>query len=442
VTGEFDDFFQVNKKSEIILKGSSEIHNFLVENNLSIASNGVTYTLEKSGVIPSILKLWFDDRSKFKDLRKQAEKDGDMQLAAYYDRKQLITKILLNSFYGVLLLPTFRFYDKANGEAVTLTGQSVIQWATRAADFFYNKELGTKDKSYCIYTDTDSIFEPIEPLFVHRFGPMEKYDDDEIVSKSKEIINDVQTWVNGSYTSYGKRYHNVDEHRWDIKQELIAKRAFWVGAMNTKTKQFEGVKKRYAQWIVDKEGHRVELMDIKGLDVVRSSFPQKFRSFMDGILHDILHDETKDNLNQKVRDFKSTLNTVPINELMLPTGVKDVDKWKTGTFGKRIKGTPVHVKAAMNYNDLLDFEKNYRVPHIQDGEKILWAYLKQNKYNFDTMALKGYEDPKEIFDFVEQLIDRDAIFDSVLKTKLTNFWLSLNWGEIVLNELSNKFFKF
>lgn len=442
VTGEFEDFFQVNKKSEIVLKGSLEVLNFLTEHNLSIASNGVTYTLDKSGVIPSILKVWFDDRSTFKTLRKKAEQDGDMQLAAYYDRKQLITKILLNSFYGVLLLPSFRFYDKANGEAVTLTGQSVIQWATKAADFFYNKELGTTDKTYCIYTDTDSIFEPLEPLFVHRFGKMESFTDDEIVEKSKEIIKDVQSFVNKSYSAYGKRYHNVNEHRWDIKQELIAKRAFWVGAINKSTKKFEGVKKRYAQWIVDKEGHRVDHMDVKGLDVVRSSFPEKFRSFMDEILRDILHDATKEQLNEKVRVFKSNLNNVPIHELMLPTGVKDVEKWHTGIFGKRQKGTPVHVKAAMNYNDLLELAKIQSIPHIQDGEKILWAYLKQNKYNFDSMALKGYEDPKQVIDFVKSYIDRDAIFESVLKTKLTNFWLSLGWGEIVMNSLSNKFFKF
>ena len=127
---------------------------------------------------------------------------------------------------------------------------------------------------------------------------------------------------------------------------------------------------------------------------------------------------------------------------MLPTGVKDVDKWRTDKFGQRKKGTPVHVKAALNYNDLLDNTNNKSVPHIQDGEKILWGYLKPNSYNFDTMALKGYQDPKELIDFVEKNIDRNEIFESALKNKLTNFWLSLGWGEIIMNNLSNKFFKF
>jgi hypothetical protein len=289
---------------------------------------------------------------------------------------------------------------------------------------------------------TDSIFEPLEPLFTHRFGSMEKYTDDEIISKCKEIINDVQKFVNDSYSAYGKRYHNVNEHRWDIKQELIAKRAFWVGAVNDKTGDVEGVKKRYAQWIVDKEGHSVNYMDVKGLDVVRSSFPSKFREFMNSVLHDILHDATKDEMNEKVRQFKSKMNTYDILDIMLPTGVKELEKWQTGKFGQRIKGAPVHVKSAMNYNDVLDLTKNESVPKISDGDKILWAYMKQNKYNFDTMALKGFEDPEFIVNFVSEHIDRNEIFESALKSKLTNFWGSLGWGEIVINNLSNKFFKF
>ena len=443
VVGEFDSVFTkfANPKEKII-EGSDALKQYLIENNLSVASNGVTYTMDTPGIIPSILKMWFDDRKQYKDLRKQAEKNGDMELAASYDRKQLITKILLNSFYGVLLLPSFRFYDKANGEAVTLTGQSVIQWATRAADFFYNKELGTKDTSYCIYTDTDSIFEPLEPLFVHRFGKFENYNDDEIVQRSKEIINDVQKWVNDSYTVYGKRYHNVNSHRWDIKQELIAKRAFWVGSIDNKTGQIEGVKKRYAQWIVDKEGHRVDYMDVKGLDVVRSNFPKKFRAFMESVLQDILHDKTKEEMNEKVRQFKSQINEFPLHDILLPTGVKDMEKWITNQFGKRMKGSPVHVKAAMNYNDLLDMTGNQSIPKIYDGEKILWGYVKQNKYNFDTIALKGFEDPDFIVKFANEYIDRNELFESVLKTKLSNFWYSLGWSELQINPLVNKFFKF
>jgi DNA polymerase elongation subunit (family B) len=287
---------------------------------------------------------------------------------------------------------------------------------------------------------TDSIFEPIEPLFFNRFGQIDAYEEKEVIAKSKEIINDVQTFVNSSYTAYAKRYHNVDTHRWDIKQELIAKRALWVGKVGSRG-IFEGVKKRYAQWIVDKEGHAVAEIDVKGLDVVRSDFPQGFRDFMSIILTSILHDATKEDLNEKVRNFREEMNTMPIEKLMMPTGVS-LASYTTDKIGKRLKGTPVHVKSAMNYNDLLTVFNITSIPKIADGDKILWTYLKKNKYNFETIALKGYGDPPELVRFVEEHIDREALFQSALKPKLTNFWYSLGWGEIIMNNLINKFFSF
>lgn len=439
--GEFGEMFQHSKLTDTVVQGSEGLLKFLITYNLSIASNGCMYMQDKPGVIPAILSMWFDDRTKFKNLRKKFEAENDAQKAAFYDKKQLIVKIMLNSFYGVLLLPTFRFYDKDNGEAVTLTGQSVIQWASRAADNYYNRQLGTSQEEYCIYTDTDSLFYPIEPLFVHQHGDMAQYSDAEIIAHSKKIIGDVQSWINLSFTAYAKRIHNVSKHYWDIKQELIAKRAFWVGKLDDEG-DVSGVKKRYAQWIVDKEGHPVDKMDVKGLDVVRSSFPESFRGFMDTILQDILHDATKEELNAKVREFKAAINTADVSSVMLPTGVKDMDKWKMDGFGKRMKGTPVHVKSAMNYNDLLGYFSIHNVPPISDGEKILWTYLKQNPYKFDTLALKGYEDPEQLIQIVHEYIDRDALFEKALKKKLNNFWVSLGWGEIVMNSLSNKFFSF
>ncbi len=156
--GELSSVFDTTKKSlKTIIQGSSGLKSFMDDNNLCVSSNGILYSMDRVGIIPAILNMWFDDRKTFKDLRKKAERDNDIELAAYYDRKQLITKILLNSFYGVLLLPTFRFYDKENGEAVTLTGQSVIRHATIAADYFYNKELDEYNCEYDIEFEDGSV---------------------------------------------------------------------------------------------------------------------------------------------------------------------------------------------------------------------------------------------------------------------------------------------
>jgi DNA polymerase elongation subunit (family B) len=53
---------------------------------------------------------------------------------------QLTQKVLLNSFYGVLGLKTFRFHDLDNAGAITATGQSVIKFSAKVINNHYAKE--------------------------------------------------------------------------------------------------------------------------------------------------------------------------------------------------------------------------------------------------------------------------------------------------------------
>ena len=114
----------------------------LEENNCSIASNGVLYRQDVVGCIPDILDHWFNQRVEFRKLEKQYGTDGNTEKYIFYKQRQLVQKILLNSLYGVLGLPAFRFYNIANAEAVTLTGQTIIKRTADIVNVKYNKELG------------------------------------------------------------------------------------------------------------------------------------------------------------------------------------------------------------------------------------------------------------------------------------------------------------
>jgi hypothetical protein len=45
-------------------------------------------------------------------------------------------------------------------------------------------------------------------------------------------------------------------------------------------------------------------------------------------------------------------------------------------------------------------------------------------------------------DFIEKYIDRDGLFDSVLKNKLESIYSDLGWGYPIFNKKINKFFTF
>jgi DNA polymerase elongation subunit (family B) len=413
-------------------KDSDELRSYLESNQYSIAANGVVYDTKISGFLPSILNKWFDERVEYKNLRKKYEKEGDEAKAEYYDRMQLVTKILLNSFYGVLGNPGFRFFDPDNATAITSTGQQLIKFTADIGNQYYTKELG-EQKDYCIYTDTDSTFFSSLPIIKKRYPDFNVNDEKWMAEKTIEVASEVQNFINRAYNVYAQRFHNVSTHRFDIKQEFVAKAGLWIA------------KKRYAQWLINQEGHTISKLDVKGLDVVRSSFPTAFRKFMAEVLEDILNDISKEELDQKILDFKEYMKTVQIELVMFPIGVKDIKKHLfkgRKPFSAPLKGTPVHVKSAISYNDLLQYHNIKNIREIIDGEKIKWTYLKQNPFGLDQVAIKGSEDPDAIMNFVKQYIDYDKVFKSAFENKLNDFYGALNWGRVPENNNLGKFFAF
>ena len=150
-----NDYRVWNLENTAFNYSTDDLKNMLKEENLSISSNGVLYSQNKPGLIADILNEWFSQRVEFRKLEKQYGKEGDKAKHAFYSKRQLVQKILLNSLYGVLGLPAFRFYDVDNAEAVTLTGQTVIKSTAEMVNIKYNKELGKSGEDYNIYIDTD-----------------------------------------------------------------------------------------------------------------------------------------------------------------------------------------------------------------------------------------------------------------------------------------------
>lgn len=412
---------------------TEDLQKYLTDNEYSIAANGVIYDTKIKGFLPSILDKWFNERVEYKNLRKKYEKEGDDAKAEYYDRMQLVTKILLNSFYGVLGNPGFRFFDPDNATAITSTGQQLIKFTADIGNQFYTKELGVKE-DYNIYIDTDSVFFSSLPLIKKRYPDYDVADEKWMADKTIEIAGEMQGFINNAYNIYAERFHNTTKHRFDIKQENVAKAGLWIA------------KKRYAQWIINIEGHTVSKLDVKGLDVVRSSFPPSFRKFMAEVLEDMLNDIDKHTLDEKILKFKEHMKTLPLIDVMFPTGVKKVTKYvRRGDkpFTPRMKGTPVHVKSALNYNDMLThLGLNKKFQSIINGEKIKWTYVRANTMGLDTMALKGYEDPEALNEFVTKHIDYEKVFNSAFANKLGDFYSAMKWGSIPKNNNLGKFFSF
>jgi hypothetical protein len=292
---------------------------------------------------------------------------------------------------------------------------------------------------YCVAGDTDSIFVKAEPLLIKKFGPNYQniLPQEEIIEEVKIISSNYEHKLNDFLTRKTKEILNVPKNRIEFKTETIIKSAYWSG------------KRRYAQYIINKEGISTEEFDIKGLDIMKSNFPNYFREFGEELIKKILFYTPKPEIDKFILDFKKSLNTTDWKKLLKPTGLKKLKEYiasppRSGEiFSKLEKKCPVNTKAAIFVNDILKFkglDKKY--PTFQIGDKMYVAILKPNPYKIDVIGFNGYNDPPEIIEFIERYIDREGLFDSIIKNKLDNLYQDLGWGAVVLNQNINKFFKF
>ena len=422
----------------------SEFRGYLRSNSYTISSTGVIYDNKTIGLVPSILVAWMAERDELRALSKKYSKAGDTANAEFFNARQAGVKRINNSLYGVMGSPGFRFYDLHNAEATTQTGVAVITNAMAKGNEWFANKLGTND-DHIIYVDTDSTFFSAMPIIRNmeaKLGRELTYQ--ERSNATFKTAEAVENYINADWPAFCSNRLCSDNSVLTIKQEYVAETAFWVA------------KKRYAQKIVSEKGVSISditsgkedwKLDVKGLDVVRSDFPKAFREFFKQILINILDKVPKKIIDDKIVALRDTIHTHPILDIMFPTGVKNVDSYivktvKNSVFPNLAKGVPIHVRSAINYNSLLEHYKLKEHVPIRSGDKIRWAYLKQNQFGLKTIALKGNDDPEEIVKFVSDHIDPIHIYDSALEKKMLAFYEAMNWGSVPKNNHIDEFFSF
>ena len=85
-----------------------------------VSGNGTIFTYERDALVPSVFSEWYRLRKEYQTLKNESTTD---ELIKYYDRRQMVQKILQNSGYGALTNPASRFNDKRVGQSITLNGK-------------------------------------------------------------------------------------------------------------------------------------------------------------------------------------------------------------------------------------------------------------------------------------------------------------------------------
>jgi DNA polymerase elongation subunit (family B) len=409
------------------------------DNNWTISASGAFYRTDQKSIACEVLEDWFDKREHYRALKKTAGKSEDWVNYKLYDLYQMAFKILQNALYGTYAINSWRFTDgfKICSAAITNSGQRLTKESIAFVNDYISEQLDIDPKTFVIASDTDSLYMELTDLLKHR-NPDLKYDNrEEKIKRLLVLTEELQQVANDNLNNISQDLFNMTEaHHFVLKQEVIAEKAYWSG------------KRRYAMYIVNKEGVEIEELEMKGMDIMKSNFPPLFRNFGENMIKNILFGKPKEEIDKDVMEFKKMVGEIEWIKLLKPTGLKKMGEYierrpMAGDLFSKLKlKCPINTKAAIATNDILRYKKlTVKYPEFTIGDKMYLAYLKPNPYQLTVVGLNGYNDAPEIVELVDKFIDRDGLFDGIMRNKLETLYSDIGW-DFNLNPFKAKFFTF
>jgi DNA polymerase elongation subunit (family B) len=234
-------------------------------------------------------------------------------------------------------------------KAITLTGQRLDQESIYFVNREINTELGTS-KDYVVTADTDSLFFEMKDLIKKRQPTVDITSREQVVPFALEITAEYQEKTKPFLQDLCKSQFNCDNIYFELKSEVVLERGYFAG------------KRRYAQFIVNKEGVAVEELDIKGMDIMKSNMTPMYAKFGESLIMDIMYGKPKKEIDKKIQDFRKKVKATSYRELAKPSGVKKIREYIASApasgqiFSKLATKCPINTKASIFHNDLLRFK--------------------------------------------------------------------------------------
>lgn len=314
----------------------------------AVAANGQAFDLTEDGLFRSIVLEALELKAEYKEVLQQDDLTSKEREKAARD--YMAAKVVVNSIYGVSGWERFFLYDKDVAEAVTLTGQKVIQ---RTAE--YVEKCGFS----VIYGDTDSCYIKFP----------DDWSRDECLDAARSLSEDLNNEV---YPDFAEEFGIPrQDNLWEIEVEAYMSRFFQAGK-----------KKRYAYIAEWEDGHVLDKpkYSISGFSSKRSDSSELTEETEERILRAIL-DGDEDTVGTIV--FESAKEIAPTNpeweRIGIPGGMNNritdnpSQAERDGYYAVRCDGDncypqDAHPRGAYNSNAILNTD-------FGQGDKPMRVYI-------------------------------------------------------------------
>ena len=386
---------------------------------VTMTPNGAQFRTDRKGFLPELMDKLYKERVIYKKKMLEAknlyQQTGDKKyendIAANHNI-QLARKIALNSAYGAIGNQYFRYFDVRHAEGITMAGQLTIRWIERDVNKYLNDLLKTKNVVYVVASDTDSIYVKLGAVVDKIFK--DKSDTRKIVKVLDKFCEEkLQKQIDKSFDNLAK-YVNAYEQKMFMKREVIANKGIWTA------------KKRYILNVYNEEG--VDLKEpklkIMGIEAVKSSTPAPCRIKIKEALKVIMNKD-ESSLIQFIDEFRNHFRKLRPEQIAYPRSCNNLKKYSSSTDIYQ-KSTPIHVKGALLYNNLLKKNKLVKYEEIQEGDKIKFVVLKEPNPIREKVISFPARLPKEFN--LHNYIDYDEQFDKSFLEPLRFIVNAINWN--------------
>jgi DNA polymerase elongation subunit (family B) len=359
---------------------AAQIYDLIFESNQPwmLSANGTIFTYEKEGIIPGLLKRWYAERKDMQAKLKECIAAGNKIEEEYWDKRQLVKKINLNSLYGAILNPGCRFFDNRIGQSTTLTGRAIARHMAAKVNEIITGEADHVGRAI-IYGDTDSCYFSAYSTLKKDIEKGQIPWNRESVIELYDTIGDT---VNGTFVKFMQDAFHCPKTRGDVikaGREIVASKGLFI------------TKKRYAVLYYDKEGKRADVdgpgkIKAMGLDLKRSDTPVVIQDFLSAVLTRVLNGETKESVLEYITDFRTEFKTRPGWEKGSPKRANNITDYRDKEKKAGKTNMPGHVRASLNWNTLKRMMDDKYSMNIVDGAKVIVCKVKDNPMGYTSVA--------------------------------------------------------
>ena len=419
-----------NGDSDVL--SAAEVYRLIYESNQPwmLSANGTIFTYEKEGIIPGLLKRWYAERKEMQAKLKDAIKAGNKVEEEYWDKRQLVKKINLNSLYGAILNAGCRFFDKRIGQSTTLTGRQIVKHMAGKVNEIVAGEYDYRGKAI-IYGDTDSCY-------FSAYKTLQKDIDAGSIPWTKETVinlyDQIADEVNTTFPQFMLDTFHCPKSRGEVikaGREIVGSKALFI------------TKKRYAVLYYDKEGKRSDVdgkpgkIKAMGLDLKRSDTPEFIQNFLSDVLEMVLTGKEEQSVLDAISEFRSLFKARPGWEKGSPKRANKITEYQAKEVKAGKANMPGHVRASINWNTLKRMMGDKYSMAVTDGAKVIVCKLKQNPMGFTSVAYPV--DELRLPQWFKDLpFDHAEMEQTIIDNKLDNLIGVLRW-DITSTEEKNTF---